>query len=140
MDITLFRDIPSPKSRTCGMGMNVLASGKITFNKKLMTALDECSRAVSIKMTADGRHLLLQPDKYGYVVPTRGILLNLEFSRHLVSIGLSLPIHYNVEYSSELEGWLGTADTTTCIDNYVNRSTKKRMNKKPATSSAGAVL
>lgn len=139
MDITLFRDIPAPKHKAFGMGVNVLPAGKITFNKKLMEQLVTVENTVRIQMTADGTSLLLQGSPDGYKIPGRGVIVNIEFTRYLVTVGISLPVHYIVTYDEALSGWLCTADMSTKIDNYVNRATKKR-GKKAQDTVPGAVL
>mgnify|MGYP001153794964 CR=1 FL=1 len=139
MDITLFRDIPEPKRRSAGMGLNVLPSGKITFNKKFMEQLESIGHCVRIQMLADGSKLLVSGSKDGYKIPTRGILMNIEFTRYLVSVGISLPVHYDVLYDEKLSGWLCSVDKMTNIDNYVNRATKKK-GRRTAATAPGAVL
>lgn len=139
MNMKSFIDIPRPQVRKSEMGVNVLPNGKVTFNKTLMEQLGE-NATVSLKMTPDGVNLLILLAEDGYQIPKRGILSNVEFAKYLVEVGMHLPIHYTVKYDESLKGWLGVYDVATCIDNYVNRATKKRGGKRLQDKDTGAVL
>ncbi len=140
MDISSFKDIPMPKHRVHGPGMNVLFGGKITFNKKLMAELASVEHTVRIRMSPDCRTLLLTGDSNGYKIPARGILMNAEFTTYLLSHDTPLPMHYDAVYDESIPGWLCTADLEVRIDNYVNRATKKRGNKRAEGVPRGVTL
>ena len=112
IDFSECERIYQPKRLSC-CAINVNTRGHISLNERLIEKLGEHVRAFFLWLYKEGEVIILkQGEGADYHFPKNGSKKDLEFSRRLTALGVSLPARYEVEWNQDADAWVGVLTNT----------------------------
>lgn len=116
-----FEPIPAPKRSASHCAINVSPTGQVTLNpyflKEIKKRTDSMSFAFLVKKDDKSILLLFPSDTPNYTFSAKGTRKDTDFSRSLVSAGISLPARYLASWNTDLQAWVcQLASNDRCAD------------------------
>jgi|GEM_PF-2474121 len=109
-----FEPIPEAKSLLSCMAINISPNGHISINSCLQREIKKCTDSFKLGFElhkTDKRILrLFVTDSPNYSFLKSGSKKDPDFTRSLVSSGISLPAKYVAEWNSDLASWIAISD------------------------------
>ena len=108
LDFSQFRDIPPLRRSFDIPRLSVSSAGVLTLNSAFLRLLGEEQRSFCIKLSPDGRMLLLIPNGTpSFRFTPKGVLTHREFLELLRTLQIQVPAVYAMEWVESKGCWIG---------------------------------